>query len=192
MQATKIEWATMTWNPTSGCTPVSRGCDNCYARRRHKRFSKGVPFSRIVCHEDRLDQPLRKRKPQRIFVNSMSDLFHEDVPGEFLLAVFKTINACRQHTFLILTKRPKSLFWCSKAAQHWAGLEFLPNVWPGVSVEDQATADERIPLLLECPAAVRFVSVDLTPWLLLQRAAGVRTDMALKVPTCMRCGSRSP
>lgn len=186
---TKIEWATKVWNPVTGCTPVSRGCDNCYAERMHGRF-RLIPFSQIVFHEDRLDQPLRWRKPQRVFVCSMGDLFHEDVSDETIQAVFGVMSSAGHHTFMILTKRADLMRdWMMKATLSECQAEFviqvpvekyrspggrtervrqdtingpwpLPHVGLGVSVEDQATADERIPILLQTPAAVRFVSVE--------------------------------
>ena len=147
---TKIEWADEVLNVVTGCTPVSAGCQNCYARRMHGRFSK-EPFSEVKFHPERLDQPLRWLNPRRIFVCSMGDLFHEDVPDEFISRVFGRMRCANQHTFMILTKRPERMRWFI-----WN----LPNVWLGVSVENQSTADERIPMLLKTPAAVRFVSVE--------------------------------
>ncbi|MBI2307547.1 MAG: phage Gp37/Gp68 family protein [Rhodocyclales bacterium] len=169
---TKIEWADATWNPVTGCSKVSQGCKHCYAERQWPRMTRLVPsyagrdFTDVACHADRLDQPLRWKKPRRVFVNSMSDLFHEVVPDDFILSVFVTMAAARQHTFQILTKRPARMLdlmtrW--KAAglllREGCGVE-LRNVWLGVSVEDQATADERIPLLLQTPAAVRWISAE--------------------------------
>ena len=138
-----------------------------------------LPFSKVQLLPDRLDAPLRWKKPRRIFVDSMSDLFHEDVPDGYLDAVFGVMGAASQHTFLVLTKRPERMlrYLTFTEGWRWDGGELhnapLPNVLLGVSVEDQATADERIPLLLRTPAAKRFVSaepllgpVDLRPtWL---------------------------
>ena len=134
----------------------------------------------VRLHPDRLDQPLRWRKPRMIFVNSMSDLFHEGVPSEFILRVYGIMNQARQHTFQVLTKRPqRALEFFHKygivpdpmTGRAPSGSEAPPNVWLGVSCEDQQRADERIPLLLRCPAAVRFVSaepllsgIDFSPW----------------------------
>jgi protein gp37 len=185
MADTKIEWATKVWNPVTGCTKVSQGCKNCYAERI---FSRSLPamhgqkFNEIRCHEDRLDAPSHLRKPQRIFVNSMSDLFHEDVPFRFIGLVFAAMACARRHTFLILTKRPARMLEFFSSCGNWQGFMThnaappgayggdgiivgrdtwpLPNVWVGVSVEDQKAADDRIPLLLRTPAAVRFVSVE--------------------------------
>jgi len=182
MGQTSIEWTERTWKPVTGCTKVSQGCKNCYAEGIADRFfakqyppnADGTPrkFTDVRCHEDRLDQPLHWRKPCRVFVNSMSDLFHESVPFDFIDAIFATMAACPQHTFQILTKRPsQALKWVDLAVFVSASMQErqlpnaparwpLPNVWLGVSVEDQKTADERIPLLLNTPAAVRWVSYE--------------------------------
>ena len=160
---TKIEWTEATWNPVTGCTKVSQGCKHCYAEREWPRLTKLVPayagraFSDVRCHPERLEQPLRWKKPRRIFVNSMSDLFHEDVPVDFIEQVFDMMKRCPQHTFQILTKRAGRMQFILWSELDW---EPLPNVWLGVSVEDQATADERIPLLLDTPAAVRWISAE--------------------------------
>lgn len=228
--STAIEWTDTVWNPVTGCSKVSEGYRNCYAfalhNMRHKAFQEGKklpqqyakPFGEIQLFPERLDQPLRWKKPRRIFVNSMSDLFHDQVPDEYLDQVFAVMLACatlevRNHTFQILTKRPERMLkyftdrepselvkaW-AKAGDGWihvgdgdmyfseyigsrtryewnengtakAGSEFkpfghlsgvfpLPNVWLGTSVENQKAADERIPLLLQIPAAVRFLSCE--------------------------------
>lgn len=167
---TGIEWTDATWNPVRGCSRVSAGCENCYAEKVAARFHRpGLAYEgltretakgrvwngEIMLLPEQLDQPLRWRKPRRIFVNSMSDLFHEGVPESFIRDVFGVMSRAKQHTFQILTKRPERMRRTAKA------LGFnLPNVWLGVSVEDQAAADERIPLLLQTPAAVRFLSVE--------------------------------
>lgn len=167
---TGINWTDSTWNPIRGCSPVSQGCARCYAARVAHRFSgPGEPYEgladwrggravfngtiRLV--HSALDQPLRWKRPRRIFVNSMSDLFHENVPGRVVDDVFAVMAEAHWHTFQVLTKRPK------RAADWFASVAVpLPNVWLGVSVEDQKAADERIPLLLQCPAAVRFLSCE--------------------------------
>lgn len=185
--ASKIEWTDMTWNPTTGCTKVSQGCRHCYAERIFKRPYPGREFTDVRIHPDRLDQPLRWRKPKRIFVNSMSDLFHEAVPFGFIKDVFAVTQIAQHHTFQILTKRPERM---RAFAQWMAGAddisiaEWPRNVHLGVSCEDQPTADERIPLLLQTPAAVRFVSlepllapIDISPFLC----------RAPKVRMCPRC-----
>lgn len=159
-----IEWTDATWNPVTGCTKVSQGCAHCYAERQFPRvYGTERKFTDVRCHEDRLDQPLRWSRPRKIFVNSMSDLFHPDVPFEFIKAVFDVISAANWHTFQILTKRPERML---QFAQWLAGQDDISiacwprNAWLGVSVEDQSTTDKRIPLLLQTPAAVRFVSAE--------------------------------
>lgn len=173
MDRTKIEWTDATWNPIRGCSPVSDGCRNCYAARVAHRFSgPGEPYDgladwrggravfngTIKVVDAVMDQPLRWKRPRRIFVNSMSDLFHENVPFKVVDEVFAVMEDAHWHTFQVLTKRPE------RALQWFSGLEPkgdpLPNVWLGVSVEDQKAANERIPLLLACPAAVRFLSCE--------------------------------
>ena len=192
----KIEWTDATWNPVRGCTRISEGCRNCYAERTAARFSgPGRPFDgfvriqtgigpqwtgKVELVEKHLADPLRWREPRRIFVNSMSDLFHEALPDEAIDRVFAVMALCPQHTFQVLTKRPERMrvWWrieeegISVGDRVPSGKWPLPNVWLGVSVEDQKTADERIPLLLQTPAAVRFVSyepalgpVNFTRWL---------------------------
>ncbi len=192
--STNIEWTDETWNPTTGCSKVSQGCKNCYALREWPRLAAnpkatayfGREFTDVACHPERLDAPLRWTKPRKIFVNSMSDLFHEDVPDDFIDRVFAVMALSPQHTFQILTKRPERMLaymthgdgfgrWgfidgrARQIDQQQHGRRFpsgkiligpLPNVWLGVSVEDQAAADERIPLLLKTPAAVRWISAE--------------------------------
>lgn len=179
MGKTRIEYVTDVWNPITGCTPVSGGCDHCYARRMANRlkgrfgYHADEPF-KVTMHPDRLDQPLRWRNPRRIFVCSMGDLFHEDVPEIEILKIFAVMADTPQHTYLVLTKRPtrmKNILTNPTVANDvWlmtsVGLDDsrplypLPNVWLGVTAENQARADERIPILLEIPAAVRFVSIE--------------------------------
>lgn len=167
MGDTTIQWTDKTWNPVTGCTKVSQGCKNCYAERVFPRaYGKVREFTDVQCHPERLDQPLRWKKPQRIFVNSMSDLFHESIPDEFIDSVFDTMYKTPRHTFQVLTKRPQRMLEFLKhhfGSFKWKGQlvpAWLSNVWLGVSVEDQPTADERIPLLLQTPAAVRFLSCE--------------------------------
>lgn len=173
----KIEWTDATWNPVTGCDHVSPGCDNCYAERIATRF--GRPFiGAVECHEDRLDAPLRWRKPRRVFVNSVSDLFHPLVDDLFLARVFAVMSLTPNHAYQVLTKRQKQLRilddedWRYKVSLERMQLsnahgidkgEFvwpLPNVWLGVSVENQRYADLRIPHLLAASAAVRFLSIE--------------------------------
>jgi len=181
MGETKIEWTDKVWNPVTGCTKVSKGCTNCYAERMFHRPYPGRNFGDVRCHPERLEQPLRWRKPCRIFVNSMSDLFHENIPRDFILDIFRVMETAQRHTFQILTKRPQSMVvWVKHRSEVNPHRCPAPNVWLGVSVEDQETADERIPLLLQTPAAVRWVSYEpaLEPldfnerWFAHQRADG--------------------
>lgn len=177
----KIEWTEATWNPVTGCAKVSQGCKHCYAERDWARLSAnpatryyGRPFTDVQCHDDVLELPIRWTKPRRIFVNSMSDLFHEAVPDAFIDRVFAVMAQAPKHTFQVLTKRPARMRaylsdehrlerWMDAdipmTVRHWGDYP-LPNVWLGVSVEDQAAADERIPLLLDTPAAVRWISAE--------------------------------
>lgn len=163
MAKTSIEWADMVWNPTTGCTKVSAGCKNCYADVIAKRFWGERKFTDVRVHRERLDQPLHWRKPRRVFVNSMSDLFHDDVPVRFIGMVWSRMLECPQHQFMILTKRPtrmRDVVTRLVDEGKRKGLREASNIWLGVSAEDQATANQRIPLLLQTPAAVRFVSCE--------------------------------
>ncbi|MHB1420745.1 MAG: DUF5131 family protein [Bacillota bacterium] len=185
MAKTKINWADVVWNPITGCTKVSAGCDNCYAERMSKRlagrhgYPEDEPF-KVTMHLHKLNDPFNWKKPQRIFVNSMSDLFHEDVPFTFLFRLWLTMQHVDNfhHTFLILTKRPERMLefynWLQDRPKNGdMSVEFArPHIWLGVTAETQEMADLRIPILLQIPAAVRFVSVepmigpvDLRPWL---------------------------
>lgn len=213
MEGSKIEWTDETWNPVVGCDHVSEGCRNCYAETMSNRLASmehSEQYDDVVDDKGRfaggtvntvpkmLEKPLEWDKPRRVFVNSMSDLFHPDVPFEFVDKVFAVMAMRPQHTFQILTKRPTRMknylnhiqpdYGLEKVGRHvlelskeysvslWGdqpdNLENLrpdehalhnwpiPNVWIGVSVEDQDAADERIPPLLECPAEVRFLSCE--------------------------------
>ena len=219
-----IEWTEKTWNPLAGCTKVSDGCKNCYAERMAHRFQHTAKYAgttengrwtrQINFDEKALTLPLRTKKPTMFFVNSMSDLFHDNVPDGWVLRIWEVIAKSPQHTFQILTKRPaRMLAWmnkwtdvdekdcepklvrgpeetrkahlsgrgqlfahylktlgapppsCAFPTYDWMGgmrwwPDILPNVWLGVSVENQQAADERIPLLLQTPAAVRFLSCE--------------------------------
>jgi protein gp37 len=159
MKDSKIEWTDVTWNPVTGCTKVSQGCKNCYAESIFKRFEKNWhKFGDVTCHQERLNQPSKIKKPCKIFVNSMSDLFHEDVPFEFIGRVMDVILSNPQHTFQILTKRPERM---KDYFRIWTNLfGMLDNLWLGVSVENQETANRRIPILLDIPAKVRFLSCE--------------------------------
>lgn len=212
---TKIEWTDATWNPLSGCSRVSTGCENCYAEGIARRFSgPGQNFEGLIAkggqwnghiklHSHKLDEPWRWVRPRRVFVNSMSDLFHENVPFEFIATVFAVMSVTTRHTYQVLTKRPARMLeffhWLNDGMaldhnSHWVigdnqtdhlfqflhahEIQWEPctkkrggydncgptfpyeNVWLGVSVENQETADERIDLLSQCPAKVRFISAE--------------------------------
>lgn len=187
----RIEWTDATWNPITGCAPISEGCANCYAKREAEGRLRGKhgypqdePF-RVVFHADKLEQPLKWSRPRKIFVCSMGDLFHEDVPDMSIVNVFAVMAEARQHKFLVLTKRPERMseiishptiandVWVktSRGLGSESAVWPLPNVWLGVTAENQLRADERIPVLLQIPAAKRFVSVepmlgpvDISPW----------------------------
>jgi len=172
--STKIEWCDETWNPVTGCTKVSEGCANCYAEGIAKRFWRERKFSDVKCHIDRLDKPLHWKKPRKVFVCSMGDLFHDDVPFEFIVKVFDIIEQCPEHTFMILTKRPENMLkfiikWKNYFIEtdrmcYCEGLNqwtmFYPNAFLGVSVENQHTADVRVPFLIKMPPAIKFVSCE--------------------------------
>ena len=163
---TKIQWTDETWNPLRGCSRVSEGCRNCYAEKMAARFDgPGLAYAgltkdrkwngRVTFIADKLDQPLHWKKPRRIFVNSMSDLFHENVPDEWIDRIFAVMALSPQHVFQVLTKRPDRMCKYLQLKRYP-----LPNVWLGVSVEDQETADRRIPILLDTQAAIRWVSYE--------------------------------
>jgi len=171
---TKIEWTDEVWNPVTGCTKISEGCQHCYAERMAKRlkgrfgYPEDDPF-RVTFHPDKLDQPLKWKKPRMVFVSSMGDLFHEDVPFHQIDVILGQIVKVPQHTFLILTKRPTRMsFHLSDqmlpgriTPDHLHQIQWpLPNLWLGVTAENQQRADERIPILLQIPAAKKFVSVE--------------------------------
>ena len=205
----KIEWTDATWNPIRGCSAVSPGCANCYAATVAARFNgPGMPYEGLATRDPRprwtgevrlvpehLADPLRWQRPRRVFVNSMSDLFHESLPFEIIAAIFGVMAAAERHVFQVLTKRPARMLewfeWYEGSSGFGGGSAFaavfaarehgvdvgwpcydsvrratfepawpLPNVWLGVSAEDQQRANERIPLLLKCPAAVRWVSAE--------------------------------
>jgi protein gp37 len=163
MNKTSIEWADYVWNPVSGCSKVSPGCKNCYAEAMAHRFWGERKFTDVICHEDRLDQPLHIKKPGRVFVNSMSDLFHPSVPDEFIVSVWMRMLSTTRHTYIILTKRPdRMLEIVSKLFRLWPEDKVFAarNVWLGVSVENQAVVNDRLRPLMETPAAKRFVSVE--------------------------------
>lgn len=192
-----ISWTEETWNPVRGCSRISKGCMNCYAEGVANRFKgPGMPYEGLIAKtgqwngevrliEDKLLDPIRWKRPRLIFVNSMSDLFHESLTDEQIDKVFAVMAVAHHHTFQVLTKRADRMAeylskdrreaW-ARASMHlgylwndpdpiydsiaYATEQFLPSVWLGVSVEDQATANERIPYLLETPAAVRWISAE--------------------------------
>ena len=175
-QKTGIAWTDSTWNPVVGCQKISEGCRNCYAKDlhdlRHKAFQDGKklpmqyaePFGTIQMMYERLEMPLRWKKPRRIFVNSVSDLFHQDVEFNFIDDVFEIMRKAHWHTFQVLTKRPeRAVEWFRAYQEKYSGWKDEPwprNVWMGVSVENQEMADRRIPHLFKLPAWVRFLSCE--------------------------------
>ena len=165
MAKSKIEWTEMTWNPVTGCTKVSPGCLNCYAEKMANRLQAiGTPGYengfKVTLHPERLDEPWRWRKPRRVFICSMGDLFHEDVKDAWLRYIFNAMWTIEPiHTYLILTKRPERMrdffaTWGEEWKEDW------PNLWLGVTAENQEQANKRIPILLQTPAAKRFVSAE--------------------------------
>lgn len=191
MKKTGIQWTDSTWNPVRGCSIVSPGCSNCYAMKQAHRFSgEGKPYEGltkmtkggpvwtgdVALVEERLDDPEHWRKPRRVFVNSMSDLFHEGVPDDYIRRVFAVMAMARSHVFQILTKRPERMCrLLQKGPDNIFGPHTaramndpdnsrwrwpLPNVWLGVTAEDQTRFDERIAHLADTPAAVHFLSCE--------------------------------
>ena len=159
-----IEWTEATWNPVTGCSKVSPGCAHCYAETLSRRFGHSqLPWTpanaaeNVVLHPERLTVPLRWRRPRMIFVNSMSDLFHDEVPLEFVSEILDVMAVCPRHTFQTLTKRPERmrdyLLRIGNVEQR------LPNAWFGVSIENQRHA-YRADILRDTPAAVRFISAE--------------------------------
>ncbi|MHC4124504.1 MAG: DUF5131 family protein [Planctomycetota bacterium] len=158
MKKSKIEWTESTWNPVTGCTKISSGCLNCYAERMAKRLkAMGQPNYcngfKVTCHQHTLDMPLRWKKPQMVFVNSMSDLFHKDVPDDFVFDIFSTMRQAQQHQYQILTKRVERLAKLSPE------LSWLENIWMGVTVE-AAEYKYRIEHLRYTGAKIKFLSLE--------------------------------
>lgn len=158
MKKTKIEWTESTWNPTTGCTRVSAGCKNCYAERMAKRLQlMGIEKYKngfeLAIHPDVLDEPYSWRNHRTVFVNSMSDLFHESMPLDFIKKVFKVMNENPRHTFQVLTKRAEILVKYSDQ------LKWSKNIWMGVTVENQEHT-ERIEFLRGIKANVKFISIE--------------------------------
>lgn len=161
---TKIQWANSTWNPVTGCTEISPGCANCYARKQAERNqAMGSPNYRngfkVTCHPHTLDIPLRWTRPRRIFVCSMADLFHSGVDQLFLNRVFGVMRKAHQHTFMVLTKRHRRLLSYAQQGCEWPGLGWPPNVWVGVTLEHRDYM-ERLEALRQVPGAVRFLSCE--------------------------------
>jgi len=158
MSKSKIEWTESTWNPVSGCTKISRGCDNCYAERMAMRLkamgTRGYENGfEVTMHPHALEKPLKMKKPQVIFVNSMSDIFHEKIPDEFIFQIFEVMNKAHWHTFQVLTKRPKRL------AKLASKLNWTDNIWMGITVEANEYVD-RVDYLRDCPAKIKFLSLE--------------------------------
>ena len=159
---TEIEWTDATWNPVTGCTKISAGCDHCYAERFAERFRgvPGHPFERgfdLVLRPERLAQPLEWRKPKMIFVNSMSDLFHKGIPAEFIGRVFGTMEQADWHTFQVLTKRSSLM---RNFLRRRYGAAFGPqHIWCGVSIED-GSKRSRVRHRQDTPAGTRFLSIE--------------------------------
>jgi protein gp37 len=154
----KIEWTESTWNPVTGCSKISAGCRHCYAERMAKRLqAMGQPNYidgfKVAIHENVLDKPIRMKKPQMIFVNSMSDLFHKNVPTDFILNIFDIMNRAYWHTFQVLTKRSDKLLKLDKK------IDWSPNIWMGVSVETERFM-HRIDHLRDTNAITKFLSIE--------------------------------
>ena len=211
MSKTRIEWTEHTWNPMSGCTKISDGCKNCYAEKMANRLkamgTKGYENGfAVTLHPEKLREPLERKKPTMYFVCSMGDLFHEDVPFEFIDRVFAIIALTPHLTYQILTKRPERMRqyferlkinnvyylkvpWENLPVSKGYGDLFVANppfanVWLGVTAENQEQADKRIPILLDTPAAVRFVSIE--PML-----SGIDLKKYLVGYKCFSCGYES-
>ena len=157
-----IEWTDATWHPVTGCTKISRGCDNCYAERFAERFRgvSGHPFVTgfdLTLRSERLEQPLFWRRPRMIFVNSMSDLFHKEIPRSFIDSVFETMECAKWHTFQVLTKR--SSLMRDYLVHRYREAHGPAHIWCGVSVEDNR-AKSRIAHLRNAPAGLRFLSIE--------------------------------
>lgn len=158
MRSSKIEWTESTWNPTTGCTKISEGCKNCYAERLSKRLkAMGTEKYRnsfeLTLHPVVLEEPYTWKKSRTVFVNSMSDMFHEEIPLEFIQSVFKVMNDTPRHTYQVLTKRSEKLF------EHSDKLQWSKNIWMGVTVESRKHVS-RIEALRNCGANVKFLSIE--------------------------------
>lgn len=153
-----VEWTEQPWNPVTGCTKISSGCLNCYAektvdwlqRMRNPRYINGF---QVTLHEDLLKEPLQWKRPKRIFIGSMSDIFHNEIPKEYVLQAFATMNSCKQHTFIVLTKRAENMLVISDE------IKWTENIWLGVTVEE-AKYKNRIDLLRQTGAKRKFVCAE--------------------------------
>lgn len=158
MAKSKIEWTETTWNPITGCTKISDGCANCYAanfaKRLHamgnRRYTNGF---KVTIHKDLIDKPKTWKTPKKIFVNSMSDIFHENVPDEIILSIFKTMNECPQHQFQVLTKRPERLLLLDNK------INWTNNIWMGVTIENDKYL-YRADILRQTSAKIKFISAE--------------------------------
>ncbi len=158
MSTSKIEWTEITWNPITGCTKTSDGCLNCYADRfakrlkamGNKRYKNGFE---VTIHEDLIEEPKKWKTPKKVFVNSMSDIFHEKVPDDIILSIFKTMNECPQHQFQILTKRPERLKSLNKK------IKWTKNIWLGVTIENDKYL-YRGDILKNTSAYIKFISAE--------------------------------
>ncbi len=157
-EKSSIEWTTSTWNPVTGCTKISDGCANCYAEKMAKRLKAMGNHNykngfQVSCHRDSLDIPIKWKKPRMIFVNSMSDIFHEDIPDEFILSIFEVMNKAKHHIYQILTKRSQRMM------QIIPKIDLPDNIWMGVTVESSKYVD-RIMHLKEIDAKIKFISFE--------------------------------
>ena len=189
----KIEWCDITWNPITGCSPISEGCQNCYAARMANRLQGrfGYPAKPnqfdVTFHADRVQKPSKWLKPKRIFTCSMSDLFHSSVEWHWQYKILEMAMMWHHHTFILLTKRPCEMAKVLNSvnfqlSRNYQGRHLpLDNLWLGVTTETQERADERIPVLLQIPAAVRFMSVE--PML-------ERINLEKYLLHCADCGNR--
>lgn len=153
-----MKWWDDSWNPITGCSPISEGCENCYAARQCEKWDLPYDFDEITFHADRMGIPLKWKKSRRIFVCSMGDLFHKEVTDVMIASVFAVMAQAKHHTFLVLTKRAERMRDFFNYAP--SSITALPNVWLGVTAENQKRTDERIPILLDTPASHRFISVE--------------------------------
>lgn len=197
--ATKIEWCDETINPIVGCTKISKGCKNCYAEimatrlagMKHSKekylqvITNGKWNGNVTFDETTFSKPKKWNNPKKIFITSMGDLFHENVPNSWLIDILFMVAANPKHTFIILTKRPERMlnFFTNHAINPF--FELLPNLWLGITAEDQEQADKRIPILLKIPSIVHFVScepmlegINLLPFLATQSGPNINWVIA--------------